>query len=77
MDNINQQRLDELAGVRSSRVSGKAAVRKSDMVAIVLLSPTTAVPVTGTVTAAEYNALLADFMALSAAIAQIAIKVKT
>lgn len=77
LDPINQQRLDELAGVRTARVANRAAVRKADMAAIVSLMPTTAIPVSGTVTAAQYNALLADFLALRAAIDLIAKKVVT
>lgn len=77
LDPINQQRLDELAGVRTARVANRAAVRKSDLAPIVSLMPTTAAPVSGTVTAAEYNALLADFLALRAAIDLIAKKVVT
>jgi hypothetical protein len=76
---INQQRLDELAGTRSSRVSGKAAVRKSDMAAIVSLPGATSSQLTSgaTVTADDYNALQADYAALLAAIVQIAGNVKS
>lgn len=78
LDALNQQRLDELAGVRTSRVAGRAAVRKTDLSAIVSLAPSTAVALGSgaTVTADDYNALLADFKALRAAIDQIAAQVK-
>lgn len=78
-DQIDRQRLEELAGVRTAKVAGRAAVRKSDMAPIVSLAPTTATALSSgaTVSAADYNALLADFQALSQAVAQIAVKVKT
>lgn len=78
LDPISAQWLQELAGTRSSRVASRAAVRKSDVTALVSLPAMTSTQETGsTVTVADYNALQADLATLWAAIQQIAAKVKT
>jgi hypothetical protein len=76
MDALDKERLDVLAGTRGQASKQSAAVRRRDLAALVSLPKTTAVAVTGTVTAAQYNALLADFLALRQAIDQIAARVK-
>jgi len=76
MDGIDKERLDVLAGARGASAKQSAAVRRRDLSALVSLPKATAVTVSGTVTAAQYNALLADFLALRQAIDQIAARVK-
>jgi hypothetical protein len=78
MDTLYKERLDILAGVRTSAAKQQAAVRRDDLSAIVTLPKMTATALaTGaTVTAAAYNSLLADFTELRQAIDQIAQKVR-
>ena len=77
MDTLDKERLDVLAGARGKASMPNAAVRRVDLAALVSLPKMKAVAVTGTVTAAEYNALLADFNLLRQAIDQIVARVKS
>ncbi|HRO00332.1 MAG TPA: hypothetical protein PLX43_02320 [Nitrobacter sp.] len=77
MDAIDKERLEVLAGVRGPKTRSRAAVRRQDLAALVSLPKATAVAVTGTVTDTAYNALLADYQALRAAIDVIAAQVKS
>jgi hypothetical protein len=78
MNPLDQERLDVLAGVRNPADKSGAAVRRRDFASLVSLPKATAkrVQAGATVTPAEFNALLADFMSLRQAIDEIAAKVK-
>jgi hypothetical protein len=77
LDQIEREKLELLDGSRAPGSKGRAAVRRGDLSAIVTLAPMKAAKAAGTtVSADEFNALLADFAALRAAIDQIAGRVK-
>lgn len=76
MDAIDKERLDVLAGARGQAAKPSAAVRRRDLAALVSLPKVTAAQASGSVTVADYNALLSDFLALRQAIDQIAARVK-
>ena len=78
IDPISQQRLNELAGAIGAKASGKAAVRKSDLSALVSLPVLTSAQETGdSVTVDDYNALQADVAALFAALQRVGVAVKS
>jgi hypothetical protein len=79
MDAISQQRLDILAGTRTAASLPQAAVRRQDLAGLVTLAAQTSARLaTGaTVTAANYNAVVADLAAIYQAISQIVARVKT
>lgn len=70
---IDKQRLDLLAGVRGSRSSAQASVLRENLSALSLLGPSqvTLLSSGATVTAANYNALASEHLALWQAISQI------
>lgn len=72
----DREKLETLDGSRNARSAGRAAVRRSDLASLVSLPAATAMEASGAVTVDQFNALLADYTALRAALDQIAAKVK-
>lgn len=73
---IEKQKLELLDGSRSPGSKQKAAVRRGDMGALLLITPMTATELTASPTASDYNKLLADVTALYQALSQIAGNIK-